>query len=156
PPLWAADFSPALTLERMSGSFAPVLLLFALHGRCIRVLHFKPIRRAAGTVSGILALRDNAFKAELASVSEDGRAVAFHVFVELYPGAGLGHDSGERGLATLERIAPQIVAVQFDQVEGVQERAVIMAAAANEIERGNAVVTAGNRLAINDAGARAQ
>src|SRR5262249_8005339 len=31
-----------------------------------------------------------------------------------------------------------------------------MAAAANEIERGNAVVIAGNRLAINDAGARAQ
>src|SRR5215813_9983391 len=26
----------------MSGSFAPVLLLFALHGRCIRVLHFNP------------------------------------------------------------------------------------------------------------------
>jgi hypothetical protein len=47
-------------------------------------------------------------------------------------------------------------AVQFDQVEGVQERAVIMAAVANEIERGNAVVIAGNSLAVDDAGARAQ
>jgi hypothetical protein len=38
----------------------------------------------------------------------------------------------------------QVLAVKLDQVEGVQERAVIiMAAVANEIERGNAVVIAG-------------
>src|SRR4029453_3767171 len=47
-------------------------------------------------------------------------------------------------------------AVQFDQVEGVQERAVIMAAVANEIERGNAVVITGDSFAVDDAGARAQ
>src|SRR5215467_2776826 len=70
--------------------------------------------------------------------------------------AGLGHDGWERGLANLKRIAPQVIAVQFDQVEGVQERAVIMAAVANEIERGNAVVIAGDSLAVDDAGARAQ
>src|SRR6516164_7297856 len=56
----------------------------------------------------------------------------------------------------LDWIAPQVVAVQFDQVEGVQERAVIMAAVANEIERGNAVVIAGDSFAVDDAGARAQ
>src|SRR5262249_40554116 len=37
-----------------------------------------------------------------------------------------------------------------------QERVVIMAAVANEIERGNAVVVAGDSLAIDDARARAQ
>jgi adenylate cyclase len=34
-------------------------------------------------------------------------------------GLGLGHDRGERGLADLKRIAPQVVAVQLDQVERV-------------------------------------
>jgi hypothetical protein len=47
-------------------------------------------------------------------MSEDGRAVAFHVFVEPDAGAGLDHDRRERGLADLKRIAPQIVAVQFE------------------------------------------
>src|SRR6516162_6593862 len=47
------------------------------------------------------------------------------------------------------------IAVQFDQVEGVQERAVIMAAVANKIERGNAVVIAGDGLTIDDAAASA-
>jgi hypothetical protein len=50
----------------------------------------------------------------------------------------------------------QVVAVQLDQVEGVQERAVIMAAVANEIERGNAVVIAGDSFAVDNARARAQ
>src|SRR5215813_4907871 len=60
---------------------------------------------------------------------------------------GLGRDGCERGLANRKRITPQVVAVQFDQVEGVQECTVIMAAVANEIERGDAVVIAGDRLA---------
>ena len=77
-------------------------------------------------------------------MGEDGGAVALHMFVESDAGGGLGHDRREPGLADLKRIAPQVVAVQFDQVEDVQERAVIMAAVANEIERGNAVVIAGD------------
>ena len=72
-------------------------------------------------------------------MGEDGRAVALDMLVEPDAGAGLGHRRCERGLADRKRITPQVVAVQFDQVEGVQERAVIMAAVANEIERGNAV-----------------
>jgi hypothetical protein len=39
------------------------------------------------------------------------------MFIEPYAGAGLGHDRCERGLAKLKQIAPQVVAVQFDQVE---------------------------------------
>jgi len=72
------------------------------------------------------------------------------------PGLGLGHERRERCLADLKRIALQVVAVQFDQVEGVQERAVIMAAVANEIERGEAVIIAGDSFTVDDAGARAQ
>src|SRR5262245_56367675 len=89
-----------------SSSPPPILLRFPLHRRCIRVLHFEPIGGAPGTVDGILALRDDAFEAKLAGMGEDGRAVAFHVFVEPYAGAGLGHDRCERSLADLKRIAP--------------------------------------------------
>ena len=59
-------------------------------------------------------------------MGEDGRAVAFDMLVEPDARAGLGHDRCERGLADLKWITPQVVAVQFNQVEGVQERAVIM------------------------------
>src|SRR5262249_49431849 len=62
----------------------------------------------------------------------------------------------ERGLADLKRIAPHIVAVQFDQVEGIEEDALVSPVVTDEIERGNAVVIAGNSFAIDDAGARAQ
>ena len=78
------------------------------------------------------------------------------MLVEPDAGARLGHDRRERGLADLKRIAPQIVAVQLDQVEGVEENAFVSAVVTDEIERGNAVVIAGDSLAVDDAGARAQ
>src|SRR5262249_10561165 len=101
---------------RVSWSFAPILLGFPLRSRRIRVLHFEPIRRAPGTVVGILALRDDAFEAHLAGVGEDGRAVALEVLIEADAEAGLGHDRCERGLADLKRITPEIVAVLLDRV----------------------------------------
>ena len=69
-------------------------------------------------------------------MGEEGRAVAFHVFVEPDAGAGLGHDRCERGLADLKRITPQVVAVQLDEVEGVEKDAPISALVTDEIERG--------------------
>jgi hypothetical protein len=39
------------------------------------------------------------------------------------PALGLGQDRCERGLADLKRIAPQVVAVQLDEVEGIEEYA---------------------------------
>jgi len=89
-------------------------------------------------------------------VGEDGRAVALDMLVEPDAGAGLGHDRRERGLADLKRITPQVVAVQFDEVEGVEEYLVVSAVVPDEIERGNAVVIAGDSFAVDDAGARAQ
>ena len=106
--------------------FAPIFLRFTYHGRRVRVLHFEPIGRAAGAVARAEPLRDDAFESHLAGVGEDSRAVALDMLVEPDAGAGLGHRRCERGLADRKRITPQVVAVQFDQVEGVQERAVIM------------------------------
>ena len=52
-------------------------------------------------------------------MGKDGRAVALDMFIEPDARSGLGQDRCERGLADLKRIAPEIVAVQFDQIEGV-------------------------------------
>src|SRR5262245_3372533 len=89
-------------------------------------------------------------------MGEDGRAVALDMLVEPDARSSLGHDRCERGLADLKRIAPQVVAVQLDQVEGVEEYALVSALVTDEIERGNAVVIAGDSFAVDDAGAGAQ
>src|SRR5262245_5462047 len=138
------------------GSPPPVLFRFSPHRRCVSVLHFEPIGGAPRTVGRVLPLRDDTFKPHLAGMGEEGRAVAFNMFIEPDVRAGLGHDRCECGLADLKRIAPQVVAVQFDQVEGVQEYAVVSAVVPDEIERGNAVVIAGDSFAIDNPGARAQ
>ena len=70
--------------------------------------------------------------------------------------ASLGQHTSKRGLADLKRIAPEVIAVQFDQVKGVGEHALVSALVMDEIEQGNAIVIAGNSLAINDAGGRAE
>ena len=84
-------------------------------------LHLEPIRRASRAIHRVLALRHNTVESHLAGVGEDGRAVALDVFVEPDAGAGLGRDRCERGLAHFQRIAPQVVAIQLDQVEGIEE-----------------------------------
>jgi hypothetical protein len=50
----------------------------------------------------------------------------------------------------------QVFAVQLDQVEAVEEHAVIIAVVANVFKRRHAIVIARDRLSIDDAGARAQ
>jgi hypothetical protein len=49
------------------------------------------------------------------------RAVALDMLVEPDTGTGLGHDRCERGLADLRGVTAQVVAIQFDEVEGVQQ-----------------------------------
>jgi hypothetical protein len=70
--------------------------------------------------------------------------------------ASFGQHTSKRGLAHFQRIAPQVVTLQFDQVECVDEDTVVVAVVANEIEQGNAVVIASDSFAIDNAGARAQ
>jgi hypothetical protein len=104
----------------------------------------------------ILALRHDTFKPHLAGMGEDGRAVALDMLIEPDADPSLGHDRCERGLADLKRIAPQVVAVQLDQVEGVEEYLVVSAVVPDEIERGNAIVIASDSFAVDNAGARAE
>src|SRR5262249_2226392 len=50
----------------------------------------------------------------------------------------------------------QVVAVQLNEVEGVEEYVLVSAVVTDEIERGNAVVIAGDSFAVDNARARAQ
>jgi len=61
------------------------------------------------------------------------------------PGRALATIDASVALRTSSGSRSQIVAVQLDEIEGVEERAIIMAAVANEIERGNAIVIKGDR-----------
>ena len=84
-------------------------------------------------------------------MGEDGRAIALDMLVEPQAGGGLGEDRSERGLADLERIAAQIVAVQLEQIEGVEEHASIVPAVADTLERCEPVVIARDGFPIDDA-----
>jgi len=86
-------------------------------------------------------------------MGEDSRAVAFDMLVEPDTGTGLCHDRSERGLADLERVTPQVVAVQLDEVEGVQEHVPVVLAIADTLERCEPVIIAGDSFAIDDTGA---
>src|SRR5262249_44046908 len=89
-------------------------------------------------------------------MGEDGRTIALQMLVEVQSKASFGQHTSKRGLAHFQRITPHVVAIQLDQVEGVEEDTVIVAVVADEIERGNAVVIAGDSFAIDDAGTRTQ
>src|SRR5262249_10248282 len=102
------------------------------------------------------ALRHDAFESHLARMGEDGRAVALDVLVEAQAKASFGQHTSKRGLADLKRIAPQVVAVQLNEVEGVQKHANVSAAVTDEIERGNAIVIASDSFTVDNAGVRAQ
>jgi hypothetical protein len=54
-------------------------------------------------------------------MGEDGRAIALDMLVEPDAGAGFGYDGCERHIADLKRIAPQVVAAQLDQIEGLPQ-----------------------------------
>src|SRR5262249_50498342 len=109
----------------------PILFLFALHRLSRQVLHLEPIRRAPRAVGRVLALRHDAFESHLAGVGEDGRAVALDMLVEAQAKASFGQHTSKRGLAHFQRVTPQVVAIQLDQVEGVEEGVTVMASVAD-------------------------
>jgi hypothetical protein len=131
-------------------SLPPILFRLSLHGGCVRVLHLEPVGRAAGAVGRVLPLGDDALQAELAGVAEDGLAVALDVLVPSQARPHLDQQGSQRGLADIERLSPEIVAVQFDQVESVQEHPAIVTPIPNAVEHREAVIVAAHRLAIED------
>ena len=87
-------------------------------------------------------------------MSEHGRPVMLEVLVEQDTGRRLGQERGESRLARYEGLAPQVVAIQFDQIDGAQEHAVVVVAVSQSVEIRDAIVAASDRLAVDDDRAR--
>ena len=82
---------------------------------------------SAGTIARISPLRHDAFQPELAGVLEYKRAVClFHVLIEPQAGSGAREHAGQRCPAHLERLPPQIIAVEFDQLERIEKHVCVM------------------------------
>jgi hypothetical protein len=60
--------------------------------------------------------------------------------------------TSEGCLAHHKRIAPQIIIIEFDEIEGPHEHGFVSIPAPDEFKRGNAISSASNRLAVNGAG----
>jgi hypothetical protein len=102
-------------------------------------------------------LRDDAFKAELAGMGEDGHAVSDDMLVELDAGLGdLPQEMLQPTPAFPQRLWPQIDAGQLQQVEGLQEHPIIIGLAVQLLKVRHAVAAAVDRLAVQDQGVRAE
>ena len=88
-----------LAIQREGNVAAPILFDFAPHSRRFRVLTFEPMRRPTGAVGRTLALRHDAFKAELAGALEHERAVLLDMLVELDARVGACQQLGHCGCA---------------------------------------------------------
>jgi hypothetical protein len=81
-------------------------------------------------VTRVLVLRDNAFEPELASVLEHGRAIRLDMLIQPQtryrtPEQAREHlrpkQARELRLAHHERLTPQIISIQLDQIESVEK-----------------------------------
>ena len=88
-------------------------------------------------------------EAELAGVLEDDPAVAFHVLIVLDAGRRLGQQLFQPRLAGVQRLRPEVLAIEFQQVEGVEDHAIIMPPAVQIVEDRDAVFVATDRLAVD-------
>jgi hypothetical protein len=131
----------------------PVLLRLTTDGRCCWVLELQPIRRAARPVVRAQPLGDNPLASQGASVSKHGRpTVVLQMFVQSQARSALAQDARQRRLADLDWLPPQIGAVEFQKIEGVEEGAHFIATAAEHIEPRQPALIATDNLAINQAG----
>jgi hypothetical protein len=98
------------------------------------------------------ALADNALAAKRAGMVEDHRAVVMlKMPVQAQPRPTPAQQTCQSRLGGLQRFAPQILTVQFEQVEGEQEHAAIVAPLAQPLEHREALLVADDRLTVDQA-----
>ena len=107
-----------------------------------------------GAIGRVLPLRHDALEPHPTGVLEDGGSIIeVEMLAEPDACTSLGKHRRERRLAYLEGVTAQIVAAQFNQVEGVHEDGGIDPVVTQAVEPGNPSLVASNSLAIEDAGA---
>jgi hypothetical protein len=104
----------------------------------------------------VAALRHDPFESHAAGMIEHHRPLGPQVLIELHTGPCTSQQAPQRCLAPFERLASQIVAIEFDDVERPHEDARIVAPVSDPLEQRDAIFPARDRLAIDDAGRRAQ
>src|SRR5262249_3932209 len=130
----------------------PILVRLALHRRRIRVLELEPVLRPAGAVARAEPLRHDALEAHLAGVPEYALAIVGEVLVQTQPRKAPTQQARERRLARLQRLGPQVLAIQLKEVEGVKEDMLARRLVPQPFAHREPVLTAGDRLAIDQAG----
>jgi hypothetical protein len=99
-------------------------------------------------------LRDDALEPQLAGMLEYCRAVADDVIVELDAWTGdPSQEILEPAPSLLQRQRPNVNAAQLQEVEGVEERPVVVSLAVEHLEVRRAVTVADDRLSVEDQGA---
>ena len=79
-------------------------------------------------------------------------AIVREVLVQTQSRTAPTQQARERRLARLQRLGPQVLAVQFEEVEGVEEDMLAGRLAPQPLEHREPIVIAGDRLAIDQAG----
>ena len=75
---------------------------------------------AAADIRRAEPLRHNALAAELAGVAVDDVAAVLEVLDQPQPDPAAAQQARQRRLARLQRLAPQVLAIQLKEVEGVR------------------------------------
>src|SRR5262249_8692030 len=73
------------------------------------------------------------------------------VVVDLQPYRRLGEQPDQQHLATLDGLAPQVITIKLNEIEGVEEYAPVIAPVAQPVKYRQAVVVASYGLAIDQA-----
>jgi hypothetical protein len=78
-------------------------------------------------------------------------AVALNVLVPSQAGSRLDQQGPQCRLADIERLTPEVITAELDQVEGVEEDASIMLPIADALEARPSVIIAAHCLTVDDA-----
>ena len=79
-------------------------------------------------------------------------AVVLQVHVQPHAVPSLAQDAGQRRLAHLQRLAAQVLTVEFQQVKGVEKRHSLVPTTAEEIEPGQSTLIAAHHLPVDQTG----
>ena len=104
---------------------------------------------AAGAIWRTEALRHDALAAKDAGVREDDSAVGVKVFVEGDPVLHAAEEVGQRMLTILQPRPSEVLAVEFDQIEGTEHGGMIAEAKTERIKYRQAAFVHDNRLAVD-------